>query len=141
MKFEGNDKIWEETGKFLRMIADEAFSQNNVVDDDAFYDLFEELREKVLATITETIEGFEVDEYVPLDKYGRLIRKGDKVVWIDPETNKHTTYEVYEEPTAEMVKLANAYGECEALPSECIAIPKEIADVVLDKWEKKKKGF
>lgn len=56
------------------------------------------------------------------DKNGREIHKGDSVIWVDPETGNKTEYEVYEEPTEEMVKLANDYGECEAFPCECILI-------------------
>lgn len=60
------------------------------------------------------------------DMYGSEIEKGDKVVWIDPETKTRTVYEVYEEPSDEMVKLWNKYGECEALPSECYIVATKI---------------
>lgn len=54
-----------------------------------------------------------------LDKNGNEIHNGCLVHWTDPETKEVTDYAVYEEPTEEMVKLSNSYGECEALPSEC----------------------
>ena len=63
----------------------------------------------------------EDDEDV-VDANGYVIKKGDKVIWTDPETGNKVKYEVYEEPTAEMVKLANKYGECEAFPWECRVI-------------------
>lgn len=57
---------------------------------------------------------------IPCDKEGKPIRKGDIVWWIDPETKAMAKYEVYKEPTMEMVKLWSESGECEALPTECI---------------------
>ncbi len=54
-----------------------------------------------------------------LDREGNPICKGDIVDWYDPETEDIRRYEVYEEPTEDMVKLWSAYGECEALPCEC----------------------
>lgn len=60
-----------------------------------------------------------------IDRYGREIHKGDTVVWTDPETKAPTIYDVYEEPTEEMVKLSNDFGECEALPEECSVLPNE----------------
>ena len=56
------------------------------------------------------------------DKNGKIIQKGDKVIWIDPETGRKTKYEVYDYPTEDMVKLWSKYGECEALPEECIVL-------------------
>lgn len=53
------------------------------------------------------------------DCNGKVIREGDLVVWRDPETGTETLYEVYDEPTEDMVRLWNKQGECEALPSEC----------------------
>ena len=64
----------------------------------------------------------EDDEDPVVDANGYIIKKGNIVVWTDPETGNKTEYEVYEEPTAEMVKLANEYGECEAFPWECRVI-------------------
>lgn len=59
------------------------------------------------------------------DTNGAEIRKGDNVIWVDPETGTQTEYQVYDEPSSEMVKLANEYGECEALPQECIVIKRD----------------
>ena len=67
-------------------------------------------------------EDEDEDEEAVVDANGYVIKKGDKVIWTDPETGNKVKYEVYEEPTAEMVKLANEYGECEALPWECRVI-------------------
>jgi hypothetical protein len=53
------------------------------------------------------------------DANGCEIHKGDHVLWCDPETGNTSEYEVYEEPTEDMVKLSSSYGECEALPKEC----------------------
>ncbi len=53
------------------------------------------------------------------DANGCEIHKGDHVVWQDPETGNVSRYEVYEEPTEDMVKLWSNNGECEALPKEC----------------------
>ena len=53
------------------------------------------------------------------DMYGSELEKGDHVIWVDPETKTRAAYEIYEEPTKEMVKLWSKYGECEALPTEC----------------------
>ena len=64
----------------------------------------------------------EDEDEIVLDANGYIIKKGNKVIWTDPETGNKVKYEVYEEPTAEMVKLANKYGECEAFPWECRVI-------------------
>ena len=64
----------------------------------------------------------EDEDEIALDANGYIIKKGDKVIWTDPENGNKVKYEVYEEPTAEMVKLANKYGECEAFPWECRVI-------------------
>ena len=61
----------------------------------------------------------EDDEDAVIDANGYTIKKGDKVTWTDPETGNKAEYEVYEEPTEEMVKLWNEHGECEAYPWEC----------------------
>ena len=61
----------------------------------------------------------EDDEDAVIDANGYVIKKGDKVIWTDPETGNKAEYEVYEEPTEEMVKLWNEHGECEAYPWEC----------------------
>jgi hypothetical protein len=50
------------------------------------------------------------------------IKKESKVIWCDPQTNTKEIFEVYENPTEELVKLWNKYSECEALPKECIVI-------------------
>ena len=60
-----------------------------------------------------------------IDINGCEIHKGDYVVWRDPETGATSEYEVYEEPTEDMVKLWSSYGECEALPNECTVIMKK----------------
>ena len=62
------------------------------------------------------------DEDAVIDANGYTIKKGDIVVWTDPETGNKAEYEVYEEPTEEMVKLWSKYGECEAYPWECRVI-------------------
>jgi len=61
----------------------------------------------------------EEDEDEVIDANGYVIEKGSKVIWTDPETGNKAEYEVYEEPTEEMVKLRNEHGECEAYPWEC----------------------
>lgn len=67
------------------------------------------------------------DENIAIDKKGNIIHKGDKVRWTDPEFGKRRKpieYQVYEEPSSEMVKMANDYGECEGFPWECEVIEK-----------------
>ena len=59
---------------------------------------------------------------VVIDRKGKQIHKGDTVIWIDPETGHKSKYQVYDRPLEEMVKLWSKYGECEALPSECIVV-------------------
>lgn len=59
-----------------------------------------------------------------LDKRGKPIHKDDIVDWHDPETKRISRYMVYEEPTEDMVKLWSRYGECEALPEECVVFTK-----------------
>ena len=56
---------------------------------------------------------------VVVDRNGNVLHKGDCVVWHDFETGLETKYEVYEEPSYDMVKLWNEYSECEAFPFEC----------------------
>lgn len=56
------------------------------------------------------------------DYNGIEIKKGNKVIWTDPETNHKEIFEVYEKPREDLVKLWNQYSECEALPKECIVI-------------------
>lgn len=63
-----------------------------------------------------------MDFGVATDMNGVTIRKGDKVIWHDAETDTHEEYEVYDEPTEEMVKLSNEFSECEAFPNECEVI-------------------
>lgn len=53
------------------------------------------------------------------DRNGNVLHKGDNVVWHDIETGLEWKYEVYEEPSEEMVKLWAEHGECEAFPFEC----------------------
>lgn len=60
------------------------------------------------------------------DCNGKVIREGDLVAWRDPETGVETLYEVYDEPTEDMVRLWSFLGECEALPSECLVIEEEM---------------
>lgn len=64
------------------------------------------------------------------DMRGKEIKSGQLVVWHDPETGRMTPYEVYGEPTEDMVSLWSKYGECEALPQEC--------EVILDMTDIKK---
>ena len=64
-------------------------------------------------------ENEDDDEDAVIDANGYTIKKGDKVIWTDPDTGNKAEYEVYEEPTEEMVKLWGEYGECEAHPWEC----------------------
>ena len=54
----------------------------------------------------------------PLDRNGNEIKKGDKVLWHDPEGLTSAEYEVFD-THEEIVYLSNSYGECEALPQEC----------------------
>ena len=61
----------------------------------------------------------EDEEDAVIDANGYIIKKGDKVIWTDPDTGNKAEYEVYEEPTEEMVKLWSEHGECEAHPWEC----------------------
>ena len=68
----------------------------------------------------DTEEGF--DFGTAYDMNGNEIHKGDFVLWIDPETSRRTKYQVYEEPTEDMVKLWSRHGECEAYPAECILV-------------------
>lgn len=57
------------------------------------------------------------------DKNGNEIHTGDRVIWVDPEDGRRVEYQVYDEnPTSDMVKLANEHGECEAYPEDCIVI-------------------
>lgn len=56
---------------------------------------------------------------IAFDVNGKEIKNGDKVKWTDPETKAIVEYEVYDNPTCEMVKLWSEFGECEALPFEC----------------------
>lgn len=58
-------------------------------------------------------------EEEPRDVFGYIIKKGDLVWWRDPETGKRSKYEVYDDPTEEMVRLWNKHGECEAYAREC----------------------
>lgn len=53
------------------------------------------------------------------DCWGYPLKVGQRVTWRDPETQERKEYEVYEIHSAELVKLSNAYGECEAQPHEC----------------------
>lgn len=59
------------------------------------------------------------------DKEGNVLSKGDKVIWTDPETGESAAYEVYDEPYEDIVKLSNEYGDCEALPEECVIIKEQ----------------
>lgn len=60
---------------------------------------------------------------VAYDKNGNEIHTGDRVIWVDPEDGRRVEYQVYDEnPTSDMVKLANEHGECEAYPEDCIVI-------------------
>lgn len=61
-------------------------------------------------------------EDIPYDANGTEIVSGDLVVWTDPDGGRKIKYEVFGNPTSEMVQLWNKYGECEALPHECVVI-------------------
>lgn len=87
-----------------------------------------ELSEEDYMTILEAI----VDNSATFDDFDyngkvynpqwREIQKGDTVIRVDPETRIRTMYEVYEEPSSEMVKLRNKYEKCEALLEECFVV-------------------
>lgn len=64
----------------------------------------------------------EWEEEIVYDRKGNEIHNGSIVIWRDPETGHKSRYKVYEEPTEDMVKLWSKYGECEALPHECIVV-------------------
>lgn len=53
------------------------------------------------------------------DCWGYPLKVGQHVAWTDPETGNRSEYDVYQIHSSEMVKLSNAYGECEAMPHEC----------------------
>lgn len=85
-------------------------------------DLHRIVKESVKRVLRESeFDDFDYDEKA-YDIKGCEIHKGDIVIWTDPETRRKVKYEVYEEPSSEMVKMANKYGECEALPEECLVI-------------------
>ena len=71
------------------------------------------------STMDDAYSDFDDTAY---DRNGNEIHKGNIVVWTDPETGRKAKYEVYEEPSSEMVKLWSEYGECEAFPEECLVI-------------------
>ena len=81
---------------------------------------------KVLRENRQMIREFNDNDYddlgVAYDKNGNEIHKDDIVICIDPETGRKTKYQVYEEPTEDMVKLWNKHGECEAYPQECVLV-------------------
>ena len=86
-------------------------------------DLHRIVKESVKRVLRESeFDDFDNDFGVAIDREGKQIHKGDVVIWIDPETGRRSKYEVYEEPTEDMVKLWSKYGECEALPSECVVV-------------------
>lgn len=74
-----------------------------------------------LETSEKSAKSFEFDE-TAYDGNGKEIHKGNIVIWTDPETGSKVKYNVYEEPSSEMVKLSNEHGECEALPGECLVV-------------------
>ena len=85
-------------------------------------DLHKIVKESVNRILRESeYDDFEYDD-TAYDRNGRKIHKGDVVIWTDPETRRKVKYEVCEEPTSEMVRMANKYGECEAFPHECVVV-------------------
>ena len=104
-KFE-NMPLWSEEAKACGV----EFSEIQLIEDaDTYKDLADEYD-----SCYDDEDGDEV-----IDANGYIIKKGDKVTWANPETGNKAEYEVYEEPTEEMVKLRNEHGECEAHPWEC----------------------
>ena len=85
------------------------FDEVLLVDDEDYNDLTSEF---------EYGEDDDEDE-TPCDVNGVELCVNDIVEWTDPETKRKVKYEIYEEPSAEMVKLCSKYGECEAFPCEC----------------------
>lgn len=63
----------------------------------------------------------EMDD-IAYDAKGKEIHCGDIVIWTDPDEGRKIEYEVFGEPTSDMVQLWNKHGECEALPKECVII-------------------
>jgi len=87
------------------------FDEVLLVDDEDYNDLTSEF---------EYGEDDDEDEdETPCDVNGVELCVNDIVEWTDPETKRKVKYEIYEEPSAEMVKLCSKYGECEAFPCEC----------------------
>ena len=56
------------------------------------------------------------------DCNGIEIRKGGKVIWLDPEGVSSGIYNVFENPREDLVKICNEYSECEVYPDECSVI-------------------
>ena len=82
-----------------------------------------DLHRIVKESLKRVLKESEFDDFgIAYDKRGNEIHKGDMVIWFDPETGRKTKYEVYEEPTEDMVKLWSRYGECEALTRECLVV-------------------
>lgn len=80
------------------------------------------LKQIVAESVKKALKEWNSDDETAYDMNGNEIHMGDYVIWVDPETGRRAKYEVYDEPSSEMVRLANKYGECEAFPEECIVI-------------------
>jgi len=102
---------WESMPLFSEEAEDNGaeFCEVLLVDDEDYNDLTSEF---------EYGEDDDEDE-TPYDVNGVKLCVNDIVEWTDPETGRKVKYEVYEEPSSEMVKLCSKYGECEAFPCEC----------------------
>ena len=103
--FEFNDNSLGEDGDEFIVVKDVPKNKEDI-GEDSFIDIYKKLP--------------------VLDRKGKPIHKGDIVKWYDPcpEGDKVSRYEVYEEPTEDMVRLWSKYGECEALPEECEVVKK-----------------
>lgn len=58
---------------------------------------------------------------IPTDKNGNPIEVGTKVRWYDPDESARDLkriYTIYEEPTEDMVKIADDFSEAEVYPEE-----------------------
>ena len=65
-------------------------------------------------------EHMEIPRYA-YDRNGNILRNGQKVKWYDPDESARDLkriYTIYEEPTEDMVKIADDFSEAEVLPEE-----------------------
>ena len=84
-----------------------------------------QLHKVIKESVDKVLKENPADFGTAYDRRGKEIHEGDIVVWYDPETNNKEKYEVYGQPTEDMVKLWSEYGECEALPEECLVIKRK----------------